>query len=53
LGNIITAPFKFVFGAGGFLLKVIRFIIKHWKIILILLGVGFLVYLGVEIYRWF
>ncbi len=53
LGNIITAPFKFVFGAGGFLLKVIRFIVKHWKMILILLGVGVLVYFGVEIYRWF
>jgi hypothetical protein len=53
LGKIVAAPFKFVFGAGGVILKIIRFIIRHWKIILISLGIGVLVYFGIQIYRWF
>jgi hypothetical protein len=51
--NVVKAPFKFVFGAGGILLKVIQWIVKHWRLVFILIiGVLFL-YLGLQIARFF
>jgi hypothetical protein len=53
LGKMVGAPIRFIFGATGFLYQLIRWIFKHWKLLLILVVAGLLVYLGVQIAGWF
>jgi hypothetical protein len=53
LATIIKTPFKFVFGAGGLLIKIIKWIVTHWKLIVILVILGLLTYLGLQIARFF
>ena len=49
LAKVIIAPIKFVFGASGLIIKLVRFIIKRWKLILVLLILSLLTYLGLRI----
>jgi len=44
--QLIAAPFRFVFGAGGVIFKIVRWIIKHWKLVFFILILGGLIYLG-------
>ena len=53
LGKMIGAPIKFIFGATGFLYRVIRWIFKHWKLLLMLIVAILLIYLGIQIAGWF
>jgi len=53
LAKVVAAPIKFLFGATGFIYQLIRWIFKHWKLLLILLVASLLVYLGVQIAGWF
>lgn len=53
LGKIVGAPIRFIFGATGFLYQLIRWIFKHWKLLLTLVVAGLLVYLGIQIAGWF
>lgn len=53
LAKVVVAPIKFLFGATGFIYQLIRWIFKHWKLLLILLVASLLVYLGVQIAGWF
>jgi hypothetical protein len=53
--QLLAAPFRFVFGAGGVIFKIIRWLMTHWKLVLILLLLGGLVYLGFVlngIFQW-
>lgn len=53
--QLVAAPFRFVFGAGGILFKVIKWLIKHWRVVLILLILGALIYFGFflnGIFQW-
>ena len=52
-GKLLAAPFKFVFGAGGVLITIGRFILKHWKWLLILLILGVLTYVFFQLNGWF
>ena len=52
-GKLLAAPFKFVFGAGGVLIKVVRFMLKHWKFLLILFILGVLTYVFFQLNGWF
>jgi hypothetical protein len=49
IAKVIIAPIKFVFGASGLIIKLVRFIIKRWKLILVLLILSLLTYLGLRI----
>jgi hypothetical protein len=49
LAKFIIAPIKFVFGASGLVIKLVTWIIKRWKLILVLLILGLLTYLGLRI----
>ena len=49
IGRIASFPFKFVFGASGVLMKIITFLVKHWKLVLVLLVLAFLGYLSISI----
>jgi hypothetical protein len=53
VGKVVVAPLKFFFGAGGLIFKIIRWLIRHWKLLVILLVTGLLVYLGIQIAGWF
>jgi hypothetical protein len=53
LGKILSTPINFVFGAGGLLIKLIKFIYRHWKALLIILILALALYLGAQIARFF
>ena len=51
----VVAPFKFIFGAGGVLIKMIRFILRNWKVLIVLIILGLIIYLGVQlngVFQW-
>lgn len=52
IGKVIVAPIKFIFGATGFIYKIVRWIFTHWKLLVVLLVAGLLIYLGVQIAGW-
>lgn len=45
----IAKPLKFIFGASGILFKIMKWMVKHWKLILILVILGLLIYLGNQV----
>jgi hypothetical protein len=49
IGNVMSAPFKFVFGASGVLIKVLKWLYRHWKLLVILLIISLSLYLGFQI----
>lgn len=49
LGKILLTPIKFLFGASGFMIKLVTWIIKHWKLVLVILVILLLGYLGIQI----
>jgi hypothetical protein len=53
IGQFIVTPLKFVFGASGLIFKVIRWLVRHWKLVIVLLVSGLLIYLGIQIAGWF
>lgn len=53
LGAIIKAPFKFVFGVSGILFKIFKWMIKHWKLLFVLIILVLLTILGVQVARFF
>jgi hypothetical protein len=49
VGKVLVTPIKFLFGASGFLIKLITWLIRHWKLVLVILVVVLLAYLGIQI----
>jgi hypothetical protein len=49
VGKMLVTPIKFLFGASGFLMKLVIWIIRHWKLVLVLLVLVLLGYLGIQI----
>ena len=49
VGKVLVTPIKFLFGASGFLIKLVTWLIRHWKLVLVILVVVLLAYLGIQI----
>ena len=49
IGKVLVTPIKFLFGASGFLIKLVTWLIRHWKLVLVILVVVLLAYLGIQI----
>jgi hypothetical protein len=49
VGKILVTPIKFLFGASGFIIKLVGWIIRHWKLVLVILVISLLAYLGIQI----
>ena len=49
LVSITAFPFKFIFGASGILIKLVKFLIKHWKLVLVFLALILIAYLYLTI----
>jgi hypothetical protein len=49
LASITAFPFKFIFGASGILIKLVKFLIKHWKLVLVFLALILIAYLYLTI----
>jgi hypothetical protein len=47
--KVITTPIKFIFGASGLIIKIVGFVMKRWKLILIIVILGLLTYFGLRI----
>jgi hypothetical protein len=52
VGRLITTPIRFLFGAGGVAIKIISWIVKHWKLVLIIVILIVLTILGLRLYNW-
>lgn len=53
LGKVILTPIKFFFSAGGIIFKILKWLVKHWKVLLIFLVIALLFYLGIQIAELF
>ena len=49
VGKVLVTPIKFLFGASGFIIKLVTWLIRHWKLVLVILVVVLLAYLGIQI----
>jgi hypothetical protein len=49
VGKVLVTPIKFLFGASGFVIKLVTWIIRHWKLVLVMLVLLLLGYLGIQI----
>jgi hypothetical protein len=49
VGKVLVTPIKFLFGASGFVIKLVTWIIRHWKLVLVVLVLLLLGYLGIQI----
>jgi hypothetical protein len=47
--KVLVTPIKFLFGASGFLVKSVTWMVRHWKLVLVILVVVLLLYLGIQI----
>ncbi len=47
--KVLVTPIRFLFGASGFLIKLVTWLIRHWKLVLVILVVVLLAYLGIQI----
>jgi hypothetical protein len=45
LAIVAAFPFKFVFGASGVLIKVVKFLVKYWKLVLLFIVLLLIAYL--------
>ena len=49
VGKVFVTPIKFLFGASGFIVKLLMWIFRHWKLVLVILVISLLAYLGIQI----
>ena len=49
IGKILVTPIKFLFGASGFVIKLVAWVVRHWKFVLVTLVILLLAYLGIQI----
>jgi hypothetical protein len=49
VGKVLVTPIKFLFGASGFIIKLVTWLFRHWKLVLVILVVVLLAYLGIQI----
>ena len=49
VGKVLVTPIKFLFGASGFIIKLLAWMVRHWKLVLVILVVVLLAYLGIQI----
>jgi hypothetical protein len=49
VGKVLVTPIKFLFGASGFLVKSVTWMVRHWKLVLVILVIVLLLYLGIQI----
>jgi hypothetical protein len=49
IGKVLVTPIKFLFGASGFLIKLVTWCIRHWKLVLVVMVILLLGYLGIQI----
>jgi len=48
VGKVLVTPIKFLFGASGFIIKLLAWMVRHWKLVLVILVVVLLAYLGIQ-----
>ena len=49
VGKVLATPIKFLFGASGFIIKLVMWLVRHWKLVLVILVIVLLAYLGIQI----
>ena len=49
IGKALVTPIKFLFGASGFLIKLVTWCLRHWKLVLVVMVLLLLGYLGIQI----
>jgi hypothetical protein len=49
VAKVLVTPIKFLFGASGLVIKLVTWVFRHWKLVLVMLVLLLLGYLGIQI----